>query len=121
MIPKKKVLLGLLIVILAAPIFELLREYAVYQNSRRILNAAAQQLKYNMTREQVRQIMGSPDQTGEGQFTVEGDSDEVWSWKSAEDQGFLRRRLGLSSSKPPLEITAWFHGKGLLYVLIENS
>lgn len=121
MIPKKKVLLGLLIVILAGPVFELLREYIVYQNGRRKLNAGAQQLKFDMTREQVRQIMGSPDQMGKGQFYMESDSDEVWNWKSAEDQGFLRRRLGLSSGKPPLEITAWFHGEGLLYVLIENN
>jgi NADP-dependent 3-hydroxy acid dehydrogenase YdfG len=117
----KKVLFGLLIAIMAMPIFELLREYAVYQNSRWRLNAAAQKLKYDMTHEQVRQIMGSPDQIGKGFINVENDDDEVWNWKSVEDQGLLRRRLGLSSRKPPLEITAWFHGKGLLYVLIENN
>jgi hypothetical protein len=119
---RKKTLLGSLIIILAMPIIELLREYVVYRYSRWKLNAAAQQLKSEMSREQVTQIMGKPPLAGD-LGSLESGTFEVWNWKSAEAPGFLWRRLVPGEGKPPLEVTAFFFQDkgGLSYVIIENN
>ncbi len=122
MISKKKVLLGVLIVILIVPVFEFLREYGVYRIGKYKLNVAAQQLKYNMTRKEVTQLMGPPSAIFEADSQVNARIYiDIWSWKSEENQGFLWQRLGLNEYTPPLEITAFFDGDEIIFAMIEEK
>ncbi len=119
MIPKKKVLLGVLGVLLIGLTLELLREHNVYQNDRRRLNAAFQQLKYGMPREEVIQIMGSPNHKDDLTLLASG-SGEIWYWKATEDPGFLWRPFVLTHQTPLLVVKVWFVGEGLVHRDIRN-
>jgi len=120
MVSKKKALLGALGVVLIGLTFELLREYNVYQNDKRRLNAAFQQLKYGMTRDEVTQIMGKPDHKGDLNLQLASDSGEIWYWKATEDPGFLWRPFVLTHQTPLLVVTVWFQGEGLVHRQIGN-
>jgi hypothetical protein len=115
MIPKKKVMLGVLGVALIGLTIELWREHKVYQNDRRRLNAAFQQLKYGMTREEVTQIMGKPDHRHDLTPQLASGSGEIWYWKATEDPGFLWRPFVLTHQTPLLVVKVWFVGEGLVH------
>ena len=125
MLQWKKVLLGIVVFLLAGVLFEFLREYVVHRYSSWKLKAAAQQLKPDMSREQVTRIMGKPTLAANisDLESLESGTFEVWNWKSAEEPGFLWRRLMPMEGKPPLEVTAFFFRdkEGLSYVIIENN
>ncbi|HEX4948145.1 MAG TPA: hypothetical protein VFZ34_15845 [Blastocatellia bacterium] len=119
MVSKTKALLGALGIVLIGLAFEFLREYNVYQNDRRRLNAAFQQLKYGMTREDVTQIMGKPDHKGDLNLLA-SDSGEIWYWKAIEDPGFIWRTFVSLPQRPLLVATVWFQGEGLVHRKIGN-
>lgn len=121
MLAKKKAFLSIVIIVLIAPPLEFLREYAVYRINKYRLNAAAQRLKYNMTREAVTQLMGVPDVILEANPMVNARIYiDIWHWKSAENQGFFWQRLGISKYTLPLEVIAYFDGDEIIFAVIED-
>lgn len=121
MLTRKKSLWGIAIIALFALPLEFLREYVVYRIDKYKLNAAAQRLKYNMTRKEVTQIMGEPGAILEDRSHRPIIYVDTWSWKSAENRGFLWQRLGLSEYTPPLEVIAFFDSDEIFFAIIEDK
>lgn len=119
----KKVLTAFLVVIVVF-FFELGREEFFFLRSAAYkMETSAQQLKRNMTKEQVIQLLGQPPikapagalDSAEFSFPF-----EWWLWREPPYQRWLWNMLGAQRRRDPLEISAFFTDKGLEDVMIEN-
>jgi len=105
MISIKKVIGIILITLVVAPMAELLREFYVGQRTDWKLESAYSQIRYGMTKDQVRQLTSEPDRVGTG------DSEQLWHWSGRNHEGLLREKLGLT----------WIKGHCDLYVRFDQE
>ncbi|HEX8139973.1 MAG TPA: hypothetical protein VF544_20600 [Pyrinomonadaceae bacterium] len=84
---------------------ELARESFVYRRvSKRIAQAHAR-LKTGMTKEEVKEIAGEPEEV------IERRPDVYWTWSAREHQGELWRRLGMTGPRGHYDLIVRFDGE----------
>jgi hypothetical protein len=96
----------LVVVLVALFCLELGREELVYLYVSSNLEHGYWQVKPNMTREQVREILGQPDRVLREEGTAEN-----WHWDARLHQGWLWRATGLASLKKHYQLIVSFNGE----------
>jgi outer membrane protein assembly factor BamE (lipoprotein component of BamABCDE complex) len=84
---------------------ELARERFVYRRISQRIERAHAQIKPGMTKDEVRQIAGAPEEV------IMRKPDEYWRWSAREHQGELWKRIGLSTIKGHYDLIVMFDGE----------
>jgi len=98
-----RILVMSLSLLIGMPSVELVREKLIYLRMTRKLETGYSQIKPNMTKEQVKQVVGEPDSV-----TSAGDG---WYWDAMHHQGGLWRGLGLTTVKGHYVLAVTFNDK----------
>jgi outer membrane protein assembly factor BamE (lipoprotein component of BamABCDE complex) len=85
---------------------ELGREELVYLYLSSSLEHSYWQVRPNMTKERVREMLGPPDRVDEE------DAVENWRWEARSHQGWLWRATGLASLKKHYQLSVTFNDRG---------
>jgi outer membrane protein assembly factor BamE (lipoprotein component of BamABCDE complex) len=104
----KRFLKGLAIILVTlVAVFglELARERFVYRRASSRLESAHARLKMGMTKDEVRQLAGEPEEV------TERKPDEYWLWSARNRQGELWRRLGMTSARGHYDLIVRFDGE----------
>ncbi|HEY3135247.1 MAG TPA: outer membrane protein assembly factor BamE [Blastocatellia bacterium] len=101
----KKVLIVSLVTVLGLPIAELAREEISYLMVSRAMKNAAAHIKPDMTKDEVRDLVGQP------HSTKYADEAEFWYWSSEPHQGKLWSLLGLAWVKGHQSLSVEFDSR----------
>jgi hypothetical protein len=99
----QKRLIIIVALVIAIPCVELLREYIVYLHISSKLDNAAQQIKPNMTKDDVEILAGKPDDI------YKYEQQEFWNWGAGDHQGYLWKLLGLTRVKGHTTLSVEFN------------
>jgi outer membrane protein assembly factor BamE (lipoprotein component of BamABCDE complex) len=97
------------ILLLALPMGEFIREAIFYERKSQQLESAYQVIELGMNKEQVKTLLGEP------HSATENELGEVWFWNSRNYQGFLWERAGLATVKGHFDISLLFNEDGRVY------
>jgi outer membrane protein assembly factor BamE (lipoprotein component of BamABCDE complex) len=98
------------LVIILASLFllfglELARESFVHRRISKKLESAHARLKKGMTKDEVKEIAGEPEEV------IEQRPDVYWTWSAREHQGELWKRLGMTTAKGHYDLIVRFDGE----------
>ncbi len=96
------ILLGFLALLFG---LELARESFAYRRTFKRIAEAHARLKTGMTKDEVREIAGEPEEV------IERRPDVYWTWSAREHQGALWRRLGMTGPRGHYDLIVRFDGE----------